>query len=295
MAADPPTSDAAADTRDATAWRTPQPMGESRYAFPDPAGTPEFRAAFRGFGGLHLARSLMAAAQTIEGMRPHALHAFFLRAVPPDGALTYVVERVRDGRSFATRRTRVLLGAQLLVEATISFTGTTGQLTYQEQPPAEPEPEQLSAYQPFGDVFPASLVQELEARLPFRRRLARRSSAPQDHLPTLELWLRPTVSLPATLTDHAAYLALLSDNASLDVVVGHRPPPLPRATSLDHTLHWHHLPLTTADGWLRFEGTSTVAAEGRALVTGAVWTRDGVRVASVTQEMLVSDVPGSGR
>ncbi|SCE45687.1 acyl-CoA thioesterase-2 [Streptomyces sp. DvalAA-14] len=59
----------------------------------------------RVFGGQVAGQALVAAGRTTDGTRPvHSLHAYFLRPGRPGVPIVYQVERVRDGRSFTTRR-----------------------------------------------------------------------------------------------------------------------------------------------------------------------------------------------
>ena len=59
----------------------------------------------RTFGGHVAAQSLVAAVRTVQEERSvHSLHAYFLRPGSPKHNIIYTVDRIRDGRSFSTRR-----------------------------------------------------------------------------------------------------------------------------------------------------------------------------------------------
>src|SRR5271168_4045786 len=58
----------------------------------------------RVFGGQVAAQSLVAAGRTVERGRVHSLHSYFLRPGDPTVPILYDVDRIRDGRSFTTRR-----------------------------------------------------------------------------------------------------------------------------------------------------------------------------------------------
>ena len=60
----------------------------------------------RVFGGQVAGQALIAAARTIDepGRLVHSLHAYFLRPGDPQIPILYEVDRIRDGRSFSTRR-----------------------------------------------------------------------------------------------------------------------------------------------------------------------------------------------
>src|SRR5262245_20942961 len=58
----------------------------------------------RLFGGQVAAQSLVAASRTVEaGRHAHSLHGYFLRPGDPRAPVIYTVQRLRDGKSFATR------------------------------------------------------------------------------------------------------------------------------------------------------------------------------------------------
>ncbi len=58
----------------------------------------------RVFGGLVISQALVAAARTVEGRAPHSLHCYFILPGDPNVPIIYEVDRIRDGKSFATRR-----------------------------------------------------------------------------------------------------------------------------------------------------------------------------------------------
>src|SRR5919201_6270750 len=59
----------------------------------------------RVFGGQVAGQALVAAGRTVPSHRPvHSLHAYFMRPGDPSVPIVYTVDRIRDGRSFTTRR-----------------------------------------------------------------------------------------------------------------------------------------------------------------------------------------------
>ena len=59
----------------------------------------------RVYGGQVAGQALVAAGRTVPDDRPvHSLHAYFIRPGDPAVPIVYTVERVKDGRSFTTRR-----------------------------------------------------------------------------------------------------------------------------------------------------------------------------------------------
>src|ERR1051325_3139088 len=58
----------------------------------------------RVFGGQVIGQALVAACRTVEGRLPHSMHAYFLIGGDPKVPIIYEVDRIRDGKSFTTRR-----------------------------------------------------------------------------------------------------------------------------------------------------------------------------------------------
>ena len=58
----------------------------------------------RVFGGQVIGQALVAAGRTLEDRPVHSLHGYFMRPGDPKIPIIYEVERIRDGRSFSTRR-----------------------------------------------------------------------------------------------------------------------------------------------------------------------------------------------
>ncbi len=76
----------------------------------------------RVFGGQVAGQALVAAGRTTDGERPvHSLHAYFLRPGIPGVPIVYQVERVRDGRSFTTRRVTAVQRGRTIFNLTASF------------------------------------------------------------------------------------------------------------------------------------------------------------------------------
>ena len=59
------------------------------------------------YGGHIVAQALVAATKTVdEGFIPHSVRAYFIRRGDNSETVRYEVDRIRNGRSFATRRDR---------------------------------------------------------------------------------------------------------------------------------------------------------------------------------------------
>ena len=252
------------------------------FEFADPAN-----GHARAFGGLQMAQALAAAARTVSGYVPHSLHQLFLQRVGPDHPVRYEVERVRNGRSFATRRVRLMQQGRIAGDTLVSFTRTEDGLTYDGTMPDVPAPEDSARY-----LLREEFAQGAEHRRqlddwhhPLQQRLAHRSDPGSESMPSIALWTRPPAPLPEDTTISAAYLAYISDMATVAVPTRHFPARQYSGTSLDHKLHLHHLP--RMDDWMLFTRESPRSAGGRALVHGVIYSRDGMRLASCVQEVLV--------
>src|ERR1022692_2679323 len=97
----------------------------------------------RVFGGQVAAQALMAAGRTVEVGRPHSLHAYFLRPGDPAIPILYEVDRIRDGRSFTTRRVVAIQHGRAIFNLACSFHSDETGLEHQDAMPDVPDPESL--------------------------------------------------------------------------------------------------------------------------------------------------------
>lgn len=252
----------------------------------------------RVFGGQVLAQALTAAARTVESARLcHTLHAYFLRPGDPKVPILYQVDRSRDGASFTSRRVVAIQhGAQIFTLAASFQRGEPG-FEHQAQMPVVPDPESLEddrdivLRQP--DLSPGARAWLARER-PFETRsvLGRWPSGPSGDRPARaaldHIWLRARGGLPDDPALQRALLAFVSDMSLLDTAL------LPhgksifsnvKVASLDHAM-WFHRPFR-ADDWLLYAQDSPSASGARGFNRGAIYTRDGVLVASVAQEGLI--------
>jgi acyl-CoA thioesterase II len=266
------------------------PAGEDRFA-----GLSPHNGWRRVFGGQVLAQALVAAERTVVGRDPHSLHAYFLLGGDPKEPILYEVERVRDGRSFTTRRVVARQGGAAIFVMTASFHEQETGLDHAVAAPEAPPPEACaSAYK---------AVEILEGPSRFRMKGMLDTTWPIEYRPTdlgrytsdprpevrQSFWTRIGERLPDDRALHRAALLYLSDMTLLDAAL--RPHGLTiydhrlQVASLDHAL-WFHRP-ARADEWLLYAQDSPNAANATALVRGLFYAQDGVLVASVAQEGLL--------
>src|SRR5947199_1302012 len=98
----------------------------------------------RVFGGQVIGQALVAACRTVENRHPHSLHAYFLLAGDPKVPIIYEVDRIRDGKSFSTRRVVAIQHGHAIFSMSVSFhNDEPGHLDHQMTMPDVPHPDQL--------------------------------------------------------------------------------------------------------------------------------------------------------
>lgn len=260
-----------------------------------PEGTDVFlgqpgRGRGRLFGGLVAAQAVIAAGRSVDSeSRLHSLHAYFLRPGSHEGPIRFAVDRIRDGRSFTTRRVVAEQGGEAIFNLAASFARPEPGIAHQERAmPEAPDPQSLPEYE------------EMRARMTGARRrrdgpILVRDCNPAE-LDTASpshslMWMRTNGTLPDDPLIHTAMLVFASDRRMVSTAA--RPHDLAwsrrRMASLDHAFWLHQVP--RFDDWVLYETESPVAHAARGLVHGAMYTRDGVCFASVAQEGLVRMAP----
>ncbi len=249
----------------------------------------------RVFGGLVIAQALVASARTVEGRAPHSLHAYFLLPGDPAVPIVYEVDRLRDGKSFTTRRCNAIQHGRAIFSLSASFQAEEEGLQHEAAMPDVPMPDDLASEAEmlarFGDAMPEPVrrwftrERPIEIRPVDLSRYVRRAAGP----PEQNVWLRATGRLPDDPGIHRAVLAYLSDMTLLDTALmahGHSLfDPSFQVASLDHAL-WFHRPLR-ADEWLLYAQDSPSSGGARGLTRGFLFSHDGRLVASVVQEGLI--------
>jgi acyl-CoA thioesterase-2 len=249
----------------------------------------------RVFGGQVIGQALVAAARTVEGRTPHSLHAYFLIGGDPKVPIIYEVDRIRDGKSFTTRRVVAIQHGQAIFTLMVSFHNDEPGLEHQAPMPEVPPPEDLpSEAQIRATVLPSmpEAVQRyyrserpIELRpVEYGRYLGKKSESGK-----FNVWIRATGKLPDDPAIHQCVLAYASDMSLLDAaLVPHGRSLFEKefmGASLDHAL-WLHRPFR-ADDWLLYAQESPSMTGSRGFARGLIFRRDGALVASVAQEGLV--------
>ena len=254
----------------------------------------------RVFGGLVISQALVAASQTVTDRPPHSLHGYFMLPGDPATPIIYEVERLRDGRSFATRRCTAIQHGQPIFTLAASFQTAEAGLDHALAMPDVPRPEDLpnetELLRRFGARLPEAVRRYFERERPLELRpvdLTRYGPqvGPAAPEPVQRIWMRVTGPLGNDPAIHRAALAYMSDMTLLDTaLVPHRRSlfdPGLQVASLDHAL-WFHRPFR-ADGWLLYAQDSPSSGGARGLTRGLIYASDGTLVASVAQEGLIRE------
>jgi len=253
----------------------------------------------RVFGGQVAAQSLVAGARTVEPpLSVHSLHSYFLRPGDTTVPIVYDVERMRDGRSFSTRRVVARQHGRSIYFMTISFQRPEDGFDHQDRMPTVPPPEESLSV---GEVVRRRSPERAEQWLTEWAALELRAigdSRPggelssEDRPAQSRLWIKVGGRLDDVELTHKAAFTYASDLTLLgSALVPHDllvTSPEVQSASLDHTI-WFHRPFR-ADEWLLYDQTSPSASGARGLALGRVFTQDGRLVATVAQEGLIRPV-----
>ena len=254
----------------------------------------------RVFGGQVLAQALVAARRTVEDVEgqpreAHSFHGYFILPGDLKAPIVYFVDRLRDGRSFSTRRVTAIQHGSAIFNLSASFHVDEKGPAHQAPIAEVPQPDELAPE--------LALIREMADRIPERLRGVLTQDRPIDFRPVdpvdpfrpqvrpprRHVWLRATSPLPDDVLVHQAVLAYASDYGLLAAAL--QPHALTfysstlQAATLDHSM-WLHRPFR-ADEWLLFSIDSPVAAGARGFARGTFHTRAGELVASVAQEGLM--------
>lgn len=248
----------------------------------------------RVFGGQVAGQALVAAGRTVPGEREvHSLHAYFIRAGDPRVPIVYQVDRVRDGRSFATRRVTAVQHGKAIFTLSASFQSPQEGVEHANLMPEVPGPEELAPLRDrmrgFEERFGPRAVEPRPIDIRYVNDppwIARESG---ERSTRSQVWMRADGVLPDLPLLHVCVLAYASDMTLLDsMLVRHGLAfGLDRVllASLDHAM-WFHRP-ARADEWVLYDTESPSAAGSRGLATGRFFAQDGTLLATVVQEGLL--------
>ncbi len=266
-------------------------------------GQNQFRGAQPGeerrrvFGGQVVAQALMAAYRTVESRSVHSLQCYFVRGGNPSIPIDYEVEILRDGRSFSIRRVLAKQEAKAIFCMSCSFHASEAGMAHQPCMPDVPGPEQL----PDLRELPGSIHGEIPpvlARLLREDRPIEFKPVDLDGMMTRTMkdevrhfWIRAKGKLPDVPSVHHAVLAYASDMSLLDVALHKHGHGLfdgsHETASLDHVMWFHRA--FRADEWVLYSQESPSRAFSRGFTRGAIFSRSGDLLVSVSQEGLLRE------
>ena len=250
----------------------------------------------RVYGGQVFAQALVAARRTVDDPREaHSAHGYFILPGDLTAPIVYFVDRLRDGKSFTTRRVTAIQHGQAIFNLSVSFHVAEEGPAHQSEMPDAPDPTtlvtELELIRQMSDKIPVSLRDVLTQDRP----LDIRPVDPVDPFkaekrePLRQAWFKAIDLLPDDPAIHQAIVAYATDYGLLVTAlqphgIAYRSAGLQLA-SLDHSL-WLHRPFR-ADEWLLYSTDSPVTAGARGFVRGTIHSQTGELVASVAQEGLI--------
>ena len=247
----------------------------------------------RVFGGQVAGQALVAAARTVdpEHRSVNSLHAYFLRSGDPTIPILYDVDRIRDGKSFTTRRVVAIQHGRAIFNLSASFHKHEPGLNHQLPMPDVTRPEELPTARERWKEFENVLGPWLNRPRPIdTRHVDWTPNERKKPLPPYQrVWFRADGRLPDDPLLHTCVVTYASDLTLLDTTLlphgGTGPDERLMMASLDHAM-WFHRPLR-ADEWLLYVQDTPSTSDARGLARGLIYTEDGDLVVSVTQEGLI--------
>jgi len=259
----------------------------------------------RVYGGQVIGQALVAASRTVEDESriAHSLHGYFLRPGDTTIPIVYSVDRIRDGKSFNTRRVVAVQRGKAIFSMSVSFQvieeGLHHQMSMPDAAPPEDCPSQEELRASYINDIPEEYRENFLNRadpIEMRFQDGTNDFKPDPMPPHQRVWIRAVDKIPDDVRLHQCVLAYASDMTLMDNAL--RPHGIGwteenfQTASLDHAM-WFHEPFR-ADEWLLYYQDSPYSGGARGFNRGSFYTRDGRLIASATQEGLMRLHPPSG-
>ncbi|CDL83249.1 acyl-CoA thioesterase II [Xenorhabdus szentirmaii] len=247
------------------------------------------------FGGQVIGQALYAAKQTVADERMiHSFHSYFLRPGDSHKPIVYDVEILRDGKSFSARRVSAIQHGHPIFYMTASFQGLEEGFEHQNTMPIVPFPEELDSQENIARKMADSLSTKLKrpfSALPLEMKLIKPHSLPNHapHDPVRYVWFRSNGKMPDHPYIHHCLLGYASDFNFLPTSL--QPYDIEfmaknmQIATIDHSM-WYHRPFNM-DDWLLYSIESPSASGARGFVRGHIYNREGILIASTTQEGVI--------
>ncbi len=252
----------------------------------------------RVYGGQVIGQALVAASRTVEDLNrvAHSLHGYFLRPGDTTIPILFSVDRIRDGRSFNTRRVVAVQRGQAIFSMSVSFQVMEEGLHHQIDMPAGIKPPEECATEAelreaYIDKIPEEFNNNFDRPRPIEMRFIEpiNDFDPEPMDPYQHVWIKAADTMPDDIRLNQCLLAYASDMTLLDTC--YRPHGMSwsnenfQVASLDHSM-WFHRPFKT-DEWLLYAQDSPYSGGARGFNRGSFYTQDGQLIASATQEGLI--------
>jgi len=252
----------------------------------------------RVFGGQVIGQALVAAQRTVNAdRRVHSLHGYFMRPGDPEVPIIYEVDRIRDGRSFTTRRVVAIQHGQAIFSMSASFQVGENGLEHFIEMPEVPMPDDLMSEKKLAEQFIDHAPENVRKYWQRERPIELRPVSLKHYLskeklePKQNIWMRATGELPGDPAIHEAVLAYASDMTLLDTSLyahgGRVFDQKIQVASLDHSM-WFHRPLNIQE-WHLYAQDSPNSSGARGFTRGGIYDQSGTLVASVAQEGLIRE------
>jgi acyl-CoA thioesterase II len=248
------------------------------------------------YGGQVIGQSLSAAKETVDSLRHvHSFHSYFLLPGDPEKPIIYDVEKLRDGKSFSTRRVKAIQNGRPIFYLTASYQAEEAGFDHQSTMPNVAGPEGLATekelVQSIAQYLPKKAVETFGRDRPIEVRPVTvvNPLKPKAADPKQYLWIKANGEMPNDPRIHQYVLAYASDWGFL--VTALQPhgvtllTPKMQVATIDHSM-WFHRPFRL-DEWLLYVIESPSASGARGLVRGEIYNQKGELVASAVQEGLM--------
>ena len=250
----------------------------------------------RIFGGQIMAQCLIAGYQTVEkGRMAHSFHSYFLRPGDFKQNIIFEVDRIRDGKSFTTRRVNAIQNGEAIFSCSISFQKREKGLSHQIKMPDIPGPEKLKNDSELRKEMKTKIPKEYRPMWLREREIETRQVEPVDMLnakklpPYRSTWMKPTGKLPSSERIHQALLLYVSDMGLLGAAVNpHEVNFMSKkfqSASLDHIMWFHGK--VNFNNWVLHHMHSPISSNARGFSRGSMYTKSGKLIASTAQEGLM--------
>jgi len=250
------------------------------------------------FGGQVMGQALSAAKETVsENRQVHSFHSYFLRPGDTNHRIVYDIESIRDGKSVSTRRVKAIQFGKPIFYMTASFQEPAPGFEHQDEMPDVPPPEELQSEQEYAfqlrELLPDAVRDKFISDKPLEMRPVEfiNPLQPEVAAPKRCVWFKANGQMPDDARVHRYLLAYASDfNFLPTALLPHGRSfiePTIQTATIDHSMWFHHD--FRIDDWLLYVIDSPSASQGRGLVRGQFFTREGKLVASTIQEGLIRE------